>query len=367
MKVLIAGGGTGGHLFPGIAIAETLRDMDERAAIAFAGTEHGIEARVVPREGYEIKFIKAEGIAGKPFLKKIKAVCTLIYSLRDALNILSSVRPDIVVGVGGYASVSVVLAARIKNIPCLILEQNSIPGSANRYLGKIVDAVCVTYQESMQFFPEGRVFLTGNPVRKMITTRSEDDSAEGLGLDKEKFTVFVFGGSLGARSINNAVLDSLNYLLDIRQNIQFLHQTGQNYAEKVKDAYRRLDFRSVVVPFIYNMAEAYAAADIVVCRAGATTLAELTLIGKPAILVPYPFAASDHQTRNAMKLADMGAAKVIMERNLSGEMLSASIRELYLDATKRKEMEQSARAFGRSDAADRIIEIMKSIVKKGKR
>ncbi|MDX9714080.1 MAG: undecaprenyldiphospho-muramoylpentapeptide beta-N-acetylglucosaminyltransferase [Dissulfurispiraceae bacterium] len=367
MRVLIAGGGTGGHLFPGIAIAEALREMDERAAIVFVGTEHGIEARVVPREGYDIKFIKAEGIAGKPLFKKLKAICTMLCSLRDAFSILRSVRPDIVIGVGGYASVSVVLAAYLKKIPCMIMEQNSVPGAANRYLARVSDAICVTYQESMQFFPENKVYLTGNPVRKMIARHGEGISAESLGLDQERFTVFVFGGSLGARSINKAVLDSLNYLLDIRQNIQFLHQTGQSDAEKVGEAYRRLDFRASVVSFIYNMADAYAAADIVVCRAGATTLAELTLIGKPAILVPYPFAASDHQTHNAMKLADMGAARVIIERNLSGELLSSSIRDLYLDVKKRKEMEKSARAFGRHDAADRIIEIAKSISKKGRR
>ncbi|MCE5312454.1 MAG: undecaprenyldiphospho-muramoylpentapeptide beta-N-acetylglucosaminyltransferase [Nitrospiraceae bacterium] len=367
MKAVIAGGGTGGHLFPGIAIAEALRESDERAGILFVGTTHGIESKVIPREGYPIKFIKAEGIAGKSLLKKIKAIFTLIFSFRDAFSILRSARPDIVIGVGGYASVAMVLAACAKKIPAIILEQNSVPGFANRFLAKVADAVCVTYQESLQFFPPGKAFLTGNPVRKLIAEGDENLAADSLELDRDRFTVFVFGGSLGARSINNAVVDSLNYLLDIRQNIQFLHQTGERDSQKVSEAYSRLNFMAVVKPFIYNMANAYRASDIVVCRAGATTLAELTLIGKPAILVPYPFAASDHQVHNALKLADMGAAKVILERNLSAEALSSAIRDLYLDTAKRREMERSARAFGRPDAAERIISIARSILKKGKR
>ncbi|HAK89375.1 MAG TPA: undecaprenyldiphospho-muramoylpentapeptide beta-N-acetylglucosaminyltransferase [Nitrospiraceae bacterium] len=371
MKIIIAGGGTGGHLYPGIATAEEFKRREQKNSVFFVGTEHGIEAKVIPREGYPIRFLKAEGLVGKSLFKKIKAFFVFLISIIESYRILKSIRPDIVIGVGGYASVGMVFTAYLKGVPTMILEQNSVPGLANKLLGKFSDAVAVTYQESTSFFPRDRCYLTGNPIRKQIADRNADKDADKdtdpytlFPLEKEKFTVFVFGGSSGARNINKSMIEALNYLLDLRQNIQFLHQTGQGDYEKVKDVYRRLGFNGIVVPFIYQMAEAYAVADIVICRAGATTLSEITAVGKPAILIPYPHAAANHQELNARKLEDMGAARMILDRELSGEGLAEALRELYSDEKARKEMRNAASAFGRMDAAEKIVDIALSLIKK---
>lgn len=366
MKVIIAGGGTGGHLFPGIAVAEEFRARGFTREIIFVGTGHGIEAKVIPREGYPLRFVRAEGLVGKSFFRKARALVYFLFSLFDSYRIARSVRPDIVIGVGGYASVGMLLIARMKGIPTMVLEQNSIPGFANRFLGKFADAVAVTYQESMSFFPKTNTYLTGNPIRKYILTRDEEAAYALFPLRRGTFTVFISGGSLGARSINHAVVEALNYLLDLRQNIQFLHQTGEKDHDAVMETYRRLGFDGIVVPFIYRMAEAYALADIAVCRAGATTLAELTAVGKPAILIPYPYAASNHQEYNARKLEDMGAAKVILDRDVNGEILAATIRSLYDNVVLRKEMQKAAAVFGRVDAAEKVVDIAVSLTKNKK-
>lgn len=367
VKVIIAGGGTGGHLFPGIATAEELRERGVARDIVFVGTEHGLEARVIPREGYPLRFVRAEGLVGRSLAKKARALFLFLLSLYDSRRILRAVKPGIVIGVGGYASAGMLLTAHLKGIPTLVLEQNSVPGFTNRFLGKFVDAVAVTYQESMEFFPQGKTYLTGNPIRKHILHKDHVRSGEQphalFHLEKGLFTVFVSGGSLGARSINDALCEALHSLLDLRQNIQFLHQTGERDHERVMETYRRLGFKGMVVPFIYQMAEAYALADLVVCRAGASTLAELTAVGKPAVLIPYPYAAANHQEHNARKLEDMGAARVIPDRQLSGEALSSVIRTLYADEKARKEMQKASSAFGRGDAAERVADIAVSLVK----
>ncbi|NTU41712.1 MAG: undecaprenyldiphospho-muramoylpentapeptide beta-N-acetylglucosaminyltransferase [Nitrospirales bacterium] len=369
IKAIIAGGGTGGHLYPGIAVAEELQHRYgvQRDDIVFVGTERGLEARVIPREGYPIKFLKAEGVVGKSALKKARAIFRFLFSLFSSRSIIRSVRPDIIIGVGGYASVGMVLAGSLMRIPTMILEQNSVPGLSNRLLGRFVKVIAATYQESMASFPQEKTFLTGNPIRRNILFSDTEKARRLFPLQKGSLTVFIFGGSSGARSINTAIVESLHYLLDLRQNIQFLHQTGERDFEAVKDAYRKLGFNGIVVPFIYQMAEAYSIADIIVCRAGATTLSEITALGKPAILIPYPYAASDHQEHNARKLQDMGAARLIPERGLTGESLAGTIRELYENPALRKEMRKAASAFGKVDAAERIADIAWSLIKRDRK
>ncbi|MFA5353719.1 MAG: undecaprenyldiphospho-muramoylpentapeptide beta-N-acetylglucosaminyltransferase [Thermodesulfovibrionales bacterium] len=366
IKAIIAGGGTGGHLYPGIAVAEELQHRYglHKEDIVFVGTEHGIEARVLPREGYPVEFLKVEGMVGKSLLKKIKALVTFFLSIFRSRKIIMNVRPDIVIGVGGYASAGMVFAARLMGKPTMILEQNSVPGLSNRLLGKFVDAISVTYQESIASFPAEKTFLTGNPIRRNILFSDGEKARRVFPLQKGRLTVFIFGGSSGARSINNAIVDALHYLLDLRQNIQFLHQTGERDFEAVKDAYRKLGFNGIVVPFIYQMAEAYSIADIIVCRAGATTLSEITSLGKPAILIPYPYAAANHQEHNARKLQDMKAARLIPERGLTGESLAGTIRELYENAPLRREMQKAASAFGKVDASEKVADIAWSLMKR---
>jgi UDP-N-acetylglucosamine--N-acetylmuramyl-(pentapeptide) pyrophosphoryl-undecaprenol N-acetylglucosamine transferase len=363
MKAVIAGGGTGGHLFPGLALADEFRKRDGSADILFVGTEHGIEARVLPREGYPLKFVRAEGIAGKSIFKKIRSVTKISLSVLDSRRILNSFNPDIVIGMGGYASGAVVLAAHMKSIPTMIHEQNSVPGMANRLLGRFVDRICVTYQESLSAFPHGKTFLTGNPIRPKILRGDREAAQRLFSLEKGIFTVFVFGGSSGAMSINRTMVDALNYLGEYRDKIQFLHQTGERDYESVRDAYRKSEFKGTVAPFIYQMSEAYAAADMIISRAGATTLAELTALGKASLLVPYPHSAGRHQEVNAMKLREMGAAFVVFDHEMSGELLGKRIREFFESDSLRADMQKASRGLGRPDACARVADIAVSLIK----
>ena len=366
MKVVIAGGGTGGHLFPGLAIAEEFKNRDGYTEVTFVGTEYGIEARVIPREGYPIKFLRAEGFVGVSAAKKIKAVMKMFFSIVDSYRIIKVVRPDIVIGVGGYASGTIVLTAFLMSIPTMILEQNSIPGLTNKILGKFVDRVCITYQESISFFPRAKAFLTGNPVRMQILKGGIESAYNLFSLQKGLFTIFAFGGSAGARSINRALVDALNYIYDLKDKIQFLHQTGIKDYENTREAYRKSGFKGTITPFIYQMGEAYAVADIVISRAGATTLAELTALGKPAILIPYPYAAGRHQEFNARKLLEINAAKMILDSELKGESLAHAIRELYTNKTMRAEIQRNSRAIGRPEASARIVDIAMSLIRGSK-
>ena len=364
MRVIISGGGTGGHLFPGLAIVEELRRRNEMTEIIFVGTEHGIEAKVIPKEGYPIKFLRAEGIIGVSFYKRMKAVAKVVLTFLDSHRIIKQVGPDIMVGVGGYASGAIMLVAALMSIPTMILEQNCIPGFTNKLLGRFVNAICVTYQESIPFFPKEKTFLTGNPVRMHILNVSRESGYRFFSLEENLFTILIFGGSLGARSINTAIVNSLQYLHDVKDKIQFLHQTGSVDYDDIRNAYRELGFRGIVTPFIYQMGEAYAVSDIVISRAGATTLAELTALGKPAVLVPYPYATGHHQELNARKLFDMGAAKIILDSELSGESLSHAIRELYENETLRTDMQKQSRVIGRPEASERAVDIAMSLLKK---
>ena len=363
MRVIIAGGGTGGHLFPGLAIAEEFRNRDDSTEVIFVGTEYGIEARVVPREGYPIKFLRAEGLVGMSVIKKIKAIAKMVFSFVDSYKIIRTVRPDIVIGVGGYASGAATLTAYLMSIPTMILEQNSIPGLTNRILGRFVKAVCITYQESISFFPKVKTFLTGNPVRKQILKGNIESAYRLFSLERGLFTLFIFGGSLGAKSINMAILDALNNLYDLKDKIQFLHQTGTGDYENIRKAYRRFGFKGTITPFIYQMGEAYAIADIVISRAGATTLAELTALGKPAILIPYPYAAGHHQELNARKLFEMGAARMILNSELKGGYLARNIRELYMNEKMRTEMQKNSVVIGRPEACEKAVDIAMSLIK----
>lgn len=363
MKVVIAGGGTGGHLFPGLALAEELKRRRGDTEIFFVGTEHGIEARIIPREGYPIRFVRAAGFVGVSPARKLEAALMSLLSLNDARKILNAVRPDVVVGVGGYASGAIVLVAHFKSIPTIIHEQNSVPGLANKILGRFVDRVCVTYHESLSYFPLGKTFLTGNPIRMKILKGESGSAYKLFSLDEKLFTVFVFGGSSGARSINTAMVEALNHLSDLRDKIQFLHQTGDRDYENIREAYRKANAKGTVAPFIYQMAEAYAAADLVVSRAGATTLAEITALGKPAILIPYPYAAGRHQEFNAVKLREMGAAHVIMESDLKGEAVAAVIREMYESDQARADMKTASMGLGRPDACGRIADLTISLAR----
>ncbi|MGE5893568.1 MAG: undecaprenyldiphospho-muramoylpentapeptide beta-N-acetylglucosaminyltransferase [bacterium] len=365
MSVMIAGGGTGGHLFPGIALAEEFQKHEHDMDIVFVGTEHGIEAAVLPREGFTVEFVSAVGFMGGGLIRKVKSFFRMIGAISDSYRIITKYQPDVMIGLGGYASFATVLSGVLKGIPTLILEQNAVPGFANRVLGKFARAVCITYQESMSYFPKHKTFLTGNPIREKILRGSKTSALKIFGLKPDLFTVFIFGGSAGASSINKALVDALQYLLDLKEGVQFLHQTGEKDYEFVRDAYRSYGFSGMVSPFIFQMAEAYAVSDMVVSRAGATTLSEITALGKPAVLIPYPFAAANHQEVNARKMEQMQAALLILDRELNGRMLAGTIRELHDNQELREKIRKNSGTLGQPRASQKVFTIALSVARKG--
>jgi len=364
MNIIFAGGGTGGHLFPALAVAKKLEKTAGAVKITFVGTVKGIESKIVPREGYDIKFIRSEGLVGKSIFKTIKSLAKIPLSLIDSYRILKNVKPDIIFGVGGYSSGPMLLCAKLMGISTMIHEQNTIPGLTNKILGKFVDVIAVTYHESIKFFPEDKTYLTGNPVREEILHGDREKGYEIFSLDKDRFTVFVFGGSSGASTINNAIGEALVYLEPLKDRIQFLHQTGEKDYDLMKEVYRSRGFKGTVVPFAYEMADAYAVADLIISRAGATTLAELTACGKAAILIPYPFAAGNHQEINARKLWDIGAAQMILDKDLNGKTLSDMIKYLIEDPDALGEMERIGKSLGNREATNKIIELIEGLLKK---
>jgi UDP-N-acetylglucosamine--N-acetylmuramyl-(pentapeptide) pyrophosphoryl-undecaprenol N-acetylglucosamine transferase len=379
VRLVIAGGGTGGHLFPGIAVAEEFLSRDSANEVLFVGTERGIEARVLPRLGFRLELISAAGIRGKGGLSQAKGLAMLLYGYVQSRKILKAFHPDRVLGVGGYASGPVVLAARGMQIRRYIHEQNAIPGVTNKILAHFAEEVFISLDEAEKFFPKGKTLLTGNPVRKEILAATEQNSpqppvtkgecpspnspilqGEGKG-EVGLFRLLVFGGSAGAHSVNQAMIGSLPHLSRFREKLAITHQTGENDLDEVREAYRREGFRTDVVPFIEDMAAAYRAASLVVCRAGATTLAEVTSCGKACIFIPYPFAVDDHQRRNAEALLKKGACFMLLEQELSGESLARMIIELMEDPERITLAGVAARGLARLDAARVIVDRMISM------
>ncbi len=352
MRVIIAGGGTGGHLFPGIALADEFKRRSAGSDVLFVGTEKGIEARVLPKLGWPVRFISAEGIKGKGVGSKVRAIMKLIPGLFSSVQILRTFKPDIVIGVGGYASAPLLAAARLLNIRTAIHEQNALPGVTNRSLGKIVDRVFVSFTDSSAFFPAWKVMVSGNPLRKEILEgfkKEVEVEVEG------KKSLLIFGGSLGAHRINMAALEMVNCLDDAR-NWKIVHQTGEKDFEEVKEGYRKAGLEVDVRQFIDDMTSAYREADLVICRAGATTIAELAASGKSAILIPYPYAADDHQRVNAESLVKTDGALMILEKDLTGERLASEVKRLMGDRALLKGMGDRARWLSRPDAARVIVD-----------
>lgn len=359
MKLIIAGGGTGGHLFPGIAVAEEFLDRSLDNEVLFVGTEHGIEARAVPAAGYRLELISAAGIRGKTGISQLKGACMMLYGYAQSRKILKSFRPDLVLGVGGYASLPMVLAARGMQIPRFIHEQNAIPGMTNKLLAKFADQVFITLEESIKFFPKNNTLLTGNPLRRQILQQAATPAGEELRTGGHgRFRLLVFGGSQGAHAINMAMIAALPFLERIKDKLEITHQTGVKDADQVAEAYRRAGIDAGVRPFIDDMAGAYHHADLVICRAGATTIAELTACGRPSIFIPFPHAVDDHQRCNAEALLKKGAGFMLLEHELSGEKLAGMISELMSDPETLTRTGRLAFGLARLDAAKIIVDEM---------
>jgi UDP-N-acetylglucosamine--N-acetylmuramyl-(pentapeptide) pyrophosphoryl-undecaprenol N-acetylglucosamine transferase len=352
MRILIAGGGTGGHLFPGIALAEEFATRHHKNDVVFVGTERGLESRVVPASGFKLETIRARGLKGMGFLRLLQGLFALPLAFWESWAILRRYRPDVVVGVGGYSSGPVMLAAWMQRIPTALQEQNAFPGLTNRVLGRFVDVAFVSFEEARRFFPDSKVQLVGNPIRRALL-----DNYLRSSVAHARFTVLVFGGSLGARAINQRMMEALDHLVDLADQIHFVHQTGKNDTEAIRRTYAEKGFSAEVVEFIDDMSAAYARAELVVCRAGATTLAELTVCKKASILIPYPLATDDHQAKNAQALVDAGAAIMIRQSVLTGALLAEEIRSLKDDPERRKRMEKKAGLLGRPEAAKELADV----------
>jgi len=357
-SVVIAGGGTGGHLYPGIALAKSLMKHDADIEITFVGTQQGIESRVLPREGFRLKTIWSGGLLGKKGIGRLINWLKLPISLLQSLTYLLMNRPGLVVGVGGYVSGPVAISAWALRIPVLIHEQNTVPGATNRWLARIADKVAITFEMSAKYFPAHKIVETGNMIREEFTEAKEASIPTS-----EKFTVLVLGGSQGARSINRALLDALDALEPVKDRLHIIHQTGQSDETEVRAGYRHKGFSADARAFIFDMVEQYRKASLIICRSGATTLAEVTALGIPSVLVPYPFAAHNHQEHNARALESNSAAQVILDKDINGEQLARVILDGIEHPDRLREMGNKSFQMGRRDATERARKLCMDLMR----
>jgi UDP-N-acetylglucosamine--N-acetylmuramyl-(pentapeptide) pyrophosphoryl-undecaprenol N-acetylglucosamine transferase len=362
MRLLVAGGGTGGHLFPGIAIAEEVvrRGGGE---VLFVGTSRGIETRAVPAAGYALETLEVSGLKRMGLGGTLRGLVRLPLALLRSFAILRRFRPDVVVGVGGYASGPLVLAAALGGYATAIQEQNSVPGITNRVLGRLVKVVFTAFEDAARCFPAGKLERLGNPVRAKIVSALEGASATTTPTDRLR--ILVVGGSQGARAVSELVTTAAPQLASAGVDFSLVHQTGQADLERITERYQALGLagRATVTAFIDDMAAAYANADVVVARAGALTLAELAIAGRPAILIPLPTAADDHQSKNAARFAEAGAALLLDQRKATAEDLAAALRDLAHQRDKRDAMATAMRALARPRAAQAIVDRLEDLAR----
>lgn len=358
-RVLLTGGGTGGHAYPALAVARALREAEPEVELLYAGTARGMERSLAEREGIPFHVVRARGISRKSFSDAVRGLGTLVWGLTEAWRLVRRWRPGVVVGTGGYASAPVVFAAILAGVPVLLQEQNVFPGRVNRLLGRWAYAVGVPYPETARAFPRGtRCVVTGNPVRPEVLTTSREAGARLLGLDPRLPTLYVFGGSRGARRLNQAMLDALPLVLN-RPGLQVIWATGHGQLAEVLEglAARAVDPSRpglLIREYLHEAPAALAVADLVVGRGGGITTAELTARGIPAILVPSPNVAHDEQTHNARILERRGAARVLPEGELDGPRLAAAVAAILGNEERRRAMAAASRALGRPDAAERL-------------
>ncbi|HEY2030539.1 MAG TPA: undecaprenyldiphospho-muramoylpentapeptide beta-N-acetylglucosaminyltransferase [Myxococcales bacterium] len=360
MRLLVAGGGTGGHLFPGLALGEEVKTRHPRNDVLFVGSARGIEAREVPKAGYPLRIIDVGPLKRQGLVGTIKGLWRLPKSLFQSIKILRQFDPDVVVGVGGYSSGPVVVAAWLLGIATAIQEQNALPGFTNRALGRVVRAVFTAFPEAGKGFPPRKTHLLGNPIRRAFLDNYLHTKTPG-----ERLSIFVTGGSQGAHMLNLRVAEALEILAPrIGNRLHVLHQTGIKDQPEISARYEKLaahGLEAKAVAFIDDMPRAYADADLLVCRAGATTIAELTVCKKPALLVPFPFAADDHQTVNAKSMVQAGAAQLLPEKELTGQKLADTLGALEKDRSQLARMSRASGLLGRPEAAREIADVCVSL------
>jgi len=356
-SIIIAAGGTGGHVFPGIAVAEEILRLAPDVKIAFAGTSRGLESNIVPRHGWPLRLLGSQSIKDKGGAARALAILRLPFSVMHAIVMLVSERPSLVVSIGGYAAGPLVLAAWILRVPVVLVEPNAIAGMTNRKLGKLAKKVFVAFEEAKAYFPKGRAILTGAPIRAEVLAGARKAESDG-------HTLFVFGGSQGAMTLNRAMTEAATDLGKMKGTLKVIHQTGKSAdPAEVAGAYRGAGIEADVMAFCDRIWECYRKADLVVARSGANTVAELAALGLPSILVPYPFAADDHQSANARALVSAGGARMMKDRECDGERMAREIAEVLGDARELRAMGDKARSMGRPDAATRIAEECIELIK----
>lgn len=364
MRVLLSGGGTAGHINPAVAIAKYIKEKEPDSKFLFIGTEKGLEKTLVPKEGFDIKFVKVSGLKRKLTLENIRVFKEFVTSKKEAGKIIDEFCPDVVVGTGGYACTPAVYAAKKRKIPSVIHEQNVYPGLAIKMLGKKADVTMISFPETEKLIDVNACALTGNPLRPNLFEKVDKEKIRcDLGFD-EKPTVLFFGGSLGAERMNDALLEMIEEGFD---KFNIVAATGQKHYEKVTERLKekKIDFENmknlILLPYIYNMNEVLAFADLSVCRAGAITISELNALGKASVLIPSPYVAHNHQEQNARYLERNGAASVLTEAELSGKTLKETIEGVLCDSEKLENMRENSEKMGQRDACEKIYKIIKSL------
>jgi UDP-N-acetylglucosamine--N-acetylmuramyl-(pentapeptide) pyrophosphoryl-undecaprenol N-acetylglucosamine transferase len=357
---LIAGGGTGGHLYPGIAIAEELKKRRPGARIVFAGRGLPLERAIVERHGYALVGIRSGGVVGRSLFGRLAGIGNAVRGFFEAGKVIDILKPRAVVGVGGYASFPMVLAAQARRVPTVVQDQNAVPGLSNRLLGRAARAIALTYDETRRYFG-GRGTVTGNPIRAEFHAADRDRARRRRASGDARLHLFVVGGSQGSRALNDAVLAALPHLAERRGRLRIVHGTGPSDADRVRAAYAAAGFDATVLPYLEEIRAAYEDADLVVCRSGASTVSELQACGKAAILVPLPTSAHDHQKKNAEAASRAGAAVLLEQKDLTGEALAQEITRLLDDPGRLEAMERSAASLARPDAAARIVDLVQQV------
>lgn len=354
MKVLIAAGGTGGHIYPGIAVAKEIVRRDANSEVLFVGTARGLETKIVPANGFQLSLINSAGLKNVGLIGKLKGLFVLPKSFLEARRLIREFKPDVVVGAGGYVSGPVLLTASLMGVPTLVMDSNALPGFTNRRLAPFVTKAALTFEEALPFFGKKGI-VTGNPVRKEFF-EIEPKQRNG------KINLLIFGGSQGARAINNAMTDALKMLPE--EKLQITHQTGESDFEKIKEDYRQNGWETADVrSFISDMVAEFAKSDFVICRAGATSCAELAAAGRAALMIPLPTAADDHQRKNAEALEKAGAARMILQKDLTGELLASAITNLIDAPEKILAMAAAAKKMARADAAEVTVDIIEELAR----
>ena len=362
MRVLIAAGGTGGHIYPGIAVAQEIMRRDANSAVRFVGTERGLEKKLVPQAGFELLFIDIAGLKNVGLAARMRSLAMLPTSILAAGKLIRSFNPDVVVGAGGYVSGPVLLGAALMKRPTMVMESNALPGWTNRTLARFVDRAAVSFEQALPFF-RGKAVVTGNPVRRAFFEIPPKPR------DPTRFSVLVFGGSQGARAINRCVIEALAELKGSPVSLRIRHQTGVADFKRVLEAYATAGWNSdnsEVTAYIDNMVQEFGAADLIVCRAGATTTAELIAAGKASLMIPFPYAADDHQRKNAEAMRDSGAARMILEQQLSASSLAKQIIELATTPEAVDAMEAASRRMARGDAAVAAVDMIEELAGKAR-